>query len=462
MARPNVLSIVLTRSCPNTLYSEVARVDIGGRPGRCIASILGPSILLVAGCVASPALTQDPGVARNPSPIPRVSGQAANTQFGYSLATSADLAVVGAPLDAVGGLNSGSAYVFDGLANWSQLAELTASDEAEGDQFGYSVAISGDLVIVGARGSDGGGASSGAAYIFDRSTGWSQVAKLTASDQERGDEFGYSVAISGDLAIVGARLDWDNGSASGASYVFDGSAGWSQVARLSPADAAANDQFGTSVAISGDVAIVGAPGDRDDGVDSGSVFVFDGLAGWSQIAKLTASDAAAVDRFGTSLAIRDNLAIIGAPLDDDVGSDSGSAYLFDGSSGWHQVAKLTVSDGTALDRFGHSVALGEDLAIVGAWNDDDGGSASGSAYVFDGSTGWSQVAKLTASDAMRGDEFGYSVSIGGNLAVVGAPLDDDGGSASGSAYVFDGSTGWSQVAKLAESGSAAPANSGSR
>ena len=116
-------------------------------------------------------------------------------------------------------------------------------------------------------GSDGHGASSGAAYIFDRSTGWSQVAKLTASDQERGDEFGYSVAISGDLAIVGARLDWDNGSASGASYVFDGSAGWSQVARLSPADAAANDQLGTSVAI------VGAPGDRDGGVDSGSVFM---------------------------------------------------------------------------------------------------------------------------------------------------------------------------------------------
>ena len=210
------------------------------------------------------------------------------------------------------------------------------------------------------------------------------------------------------------------------------------------------------------MAIVGAPGDRDDGPDSGSTYLFDGQTGWSQIAKLTASDAAAVDRFGTSVAINGDLAIVGAPLDDDGGPDSGSAYLFDGSTGWSQIAEFTASDAGRSDEFGYSVAISDDLAIVGAWGDDDGGSASGSAYLFDGSTGWSQIAKLTASDAGRGDEFGYSVAISGDLAVAGARLDDDSGSASGSGYVFDRSIGWSQVAKLTESGAAVLASSASR
>ena len=433
-------------------------MDIAVRPGKYVASILGLSVVFVASWAAPPGLTQDP------EPIQRVFEQAPNTQFGYSLATSAGRAIVGAPFDDDSGLDSGSAYVFGGSANWRQLAKLIALDAAAGDQFGYSVAISGDLVIVGAWGDDDDGSASGSAYIFDRSTGWSQIAKLTASDAERGDQFGYSVAISGNLAVVGARLDREGGSASGAGYVFDGSRGWDQVTKLTASDAAANDQFGTSVAISGDLAIVGAPGDRDDGPDSGSAYLFDGSTGWSQIAKLTASDAAAVDRFGTSVAINGDLAIVGAPLDDDGGPDSGSAYLFDASTGWSEVAELTASDAARGDEFGYSVAIGDDVAIVGAWDDDDVGSASGSAYLFDfdGSTGWGQIAKLTASDAGRGDEFGYSVAISGDLAVAGARLDDDSGSSSGSAYVFDRSIGWNLVAKLTESGAAAPTNSASR
>ena len=372
------------------------------RPEKYLVSILGLSVVFAASYAAPPGLTQDP------EPIQRVFEQASNTQFGYSLATSAGRAIVGAPFDDDSGLDSGSAYVFDGSDSWRQLAKLIALDEAAGDQFGYSVAISGDLAIVGAWGNDDDGSASGSAYIFDRSTGWSQIAKLTASDAERGDEFGYSVAINGNLAVVGARLERDGGSASGAGYVFDGSTGWDQVTKLTASDAAANDQFGTSVAISGDLAIVGAPGDRDDG------------------------------------------------------PDSGSAYLFDGSTGWDQIAQLTASDAGRGDEFGYSVAIGDDVALVGAWDNDDVGSASGSAYLFDGSTGWDQIAKLTASDAGTGDEFGYSVAISGDLAVAGARLDDDSGSASGSAYVFDRSIGWNLVAKLTESGAAAPANSVSR
>ena len=176
--------------------------------------------MFVASCAAPRGLTQGLGAVQQDF------DHAANNQLGYSLATSADLAILGAPFDDDSGLNSGSAYVFDGLASWRQLAKLTALDAAAGDQFGYSVAISGDLAIVGAWGDDDGGSASGSAYIFNRSTGWSQVAKLTASDAERGDEFGYSVAISDNLAVVGARLDPDGGSASGAVYVFDGLTGW--------------------------------------------------------------------------------------------------------------------------------------------------------------------------------------------------------------------------------------------
>ncbi len=369
-------------------------------------------------------------------------------QFGYSTAISGGDVVVGAPMEDVSGLNAGSVYVFDGSTGWSQEVRPAVSDLTEGDQFGFSVALSGDLALVGAWGGDDGGSASGAAYVLDRSADWREVAKLTASDGTRGDEFGYSVSIGGDLAIVGARLDDEMGPASGSAYLFDGSTGWGQVTKLTAADEAPNDQFGSSVAISGDLAIVGAPGDRDYGPDSGSAYLFDGSIGWSQVVKLTASDGAAVDRFGHALAISGDLAIVGAPLDDDDGPDSGSAYVFDGSAGWSQVAKITPLDGAALNQFGYSAAISGDLAVVGAWGDDDSGSASGSAYVFDGSAGWSQVAKLTALDGAAGDQFGYSVAISGDLVVIGAQLDDDSGSDSGSAYVFDGSAGWSQVTKL--------------
>ncbi len=255
------------------------------------------------------------------------------------------------------GSESGSAYVFvRSGTTWSQQAKLTAFDAAAIDQFGYSVAISGDTAIVGAYGDDDAGSASGSAYVFVRSgTTWSQQAKLTALDAAASDQFGYSVAISGDTAIVGAYLDDDAGSASGSAYVFVRSGTtWSQQAKLTASDGAASDLFGYSVAISGDTAIVGAYGDDDAGSDSGSAYVFvrSGTT-WSQQAKLTALDAAAVDCFGYSVAISGDTAIVGAYLDDDAGSASGSAYVFVRSgTTWSQQAKLTASDGAASDQFG--------------------------------------------------------------------------------------------------------------
>ncbi len=301
--------------------------------------------------------------------------------------------------------------------------KLTAADAAADVQFGRFVAISGNTALVSAVGDDGGN-SSGSAYLFDVTTG-NQIAKLTADDATAGDTFGWSVAISGNTALVGAVGDDDGGNASGSAYLFDVTTG-NQIAKLTADDAMAGHLFGRSVAISGNTALVGALG--------ADAYLFDVTTG-NQIAKLTADDATAVDSFGRSVAISGNTALVGASGDDDAGISSGSAYLFDVTTG-NQIAKLTADDAAAGDAFGFSVAISGNTAIVGAFLDDDAGISSGSVYLFDVTTG-NQLAKLTADDAAVGDLFGSSVAISGNTVVVGASEDDDGGRASGSAYLFE-------------------------
>ena len=196
------------------------------------------------------------------------------------------------------------------------------------DRFGGSVAISGDTVVVGAPRDDDAGFDSGSVYVFVRSgTTWTEEAKLTASDAAAEDEFGVSVALSGDTALVGASGDDDAGSGSGSAYVFvRNGTSWSQQVKLTASDAAAEDGFGASVALSGDTALVGASGDDGTGVSSGSAYVFvrNGTS-WIQQAKLTASDAAAIDYFGYSVALSGETALVGAPFNDGVGS----AYAYE-------------------------------------------------------------------------------------------------------------------------------------
>jgi hypothetical protein len=312
--------------------------------------------------------------------------------------------------------------------------KITTSDGAANDYFGASVAISGDYAVVGALGNGG----TGSAYIFKRNgTAWTEQAKITASDGATYDQFGYSVAISGDYAVVGARQDDDTGSA----YIFkrDGTA-WTEQAKITASDGAAYDYFGYTVAISGDYAVVGACQDDDAGSYSGSAYIFkrNGTA-WTEQAKITASDGAEDDFFGESVAISGDYAVVGAFWDDDAGWGSGSAYIFkrDGTA-WTEQAKITASDGAIADYFGYSVAISGDYAVVGAYQDGDTGPYSGSAYIFkrDG-TAWTEQAKITASDGAAGDYFGWSVAISGDCAVVGANCDDDAGSDSGSAYIYD-------------------------
>jgi hypothetical protein len=370
---------------------------------------------------------------------------ATNDLFGISVSVSGDTAVVGAYFDDVAGLDSGSAYVFTrSSGGWMQQAKLTAADAAASDSFGVSVSVSGDTAVVGAHRDDdaGGNPDSGSAYVFTRSGGvWTQQAKLTAADAAFFDLFGISVSVSGDTAVVGALGDDDAGTDSGSAYVFTRSGGvWTQQAKLTAADAAAFDQFGISVSVSGDTAVVGAHGDDDAATSSGSAYVFTRSSGvWTQQAKLTAADPGANDQFGVSVSLSDDTVVVGAYFNNDAGPDSGSAYVFTRSGGvWTQQAKLTAADAAAFDQFGISVSVSGDTMVVGANLDDHaGGTNAGSAYVFTRTGGvWTQQAKRTAADAAGGDQLGISVAVSGDTAVVGAIGDDDAGTDSGSAYGF--------------------------
>ncbi|KAA3606899.1 MAG: T9SS C-terminal target domain-containing protein [Calditrichaeota bacterium] len=304
--------------------------------------------------------------------------------FGYSVSISGDYAIVSAIQDDDGADLTGSAYIFHRSGtSWTQQAKLNASDAEENDQFGYSVSIDGDYAVISTILN---GIIGGSVYIFHRSgTSWTQQAKFNANDATSGDNFGQSVSISGDYVIIGASGDDDGGNGSGSAYIFHRTGtSWSQQAKLTASDAAAADFFGWSVSISGDYAVVGAREDDDAGSSSGAAYIFNrsGVS-WSQQTKLTASDAATADQFGWSVSISGDYAIVGAQGDDDAGSNSGSAYIFNRSgTSWSQQSKLTANDDASSDRFGFSVSISGNYAITGAQGDDDAGSASGSAYIY--------------------------------------------------------------------------------
>ena len=375
------------------------------------------------------------------------SDAAGGDKFGKSVAISGNYAIVGAQFDDDPS-NSGSAYIFErnSSGNWAQSQKLTASDGAVGDNFGKSVAISGNYAIVGALFNGDVPNASGSAYIFERNSDgtWNQneTKKLTASDAASDNWFGLCVAISGNYAIVGAP---NNDNNKGSVYIFernsDGTWNQNETQKLTASDRQPDNEFGWSVAISGNYVIVGAHYNDDNGGNSGCAYIFErGADGnWEQKQKLTASDAAANDKFGESVAISGNYVIVGASYDDT----NGSAYIFERNSdgNWEQKQKLTASDPAYSDDFGESVAISGNYAIVGAKENDDDGDNTGSAYIFkrnsDGTWTQNQTQKLTASDAADGDLFGHSVAISENYAIVSAPGSNDDGADSGSAYIFE-------------------------
>lgn len=360
--------------------------------------------------------------------------------FGWSVAISGNTAIVGAHWDDD---FTGAVYIFEkpitGWANATQTAKLTAQNGEAGDNFGYSVAISGDTVVIGASGDN---VDQGAAYIFEKpASGWAnatQTAKLTASDGRGGgfgigDTFGYSTAINGDTVVVGAL-------GAEAAYVIEKPInGWSdttEVAKLTARGGLQIDFFGTSVALNNDTVIVG-----DHWVDGGrgAAYLFEKPAiGWvnsTETVKLTASDRMAFDHFGRSVALNGEIVVIGARGDNSV---TGMVYLFEKpASGWAnaiQIAKLTAEDTETRDDFGWSVAISGDKFLVGARNAD----STGAAYIFEKppAGNWAdatQVAKLTATDRETQDIFGAAVALSEYTAIVGAWGDNDD---IGAAYIF--------------------------
>jgi hypothetical protein len=356
--------------------------------------------------------------------------------FGVSVSVDGDSALIGADWDDDNGVDSGSAYVFTRTGTiWTQQAKLLASDGAAGDWFGCSVSLDRGTALIGAPRDDDNGVYAGSVYVFTYTgTTWTQQAKLLASDGAAEDWFGWSVSLDGDTAIIGAMDDDDNGTDSGSVYVYTRTGNtWTVQAKLIASDGAVGKVFGSSVSFDGDTALIGAFGE-DNGTGSAYVFTRTGTT-WTQQAKLLASDGAAWDWFGVSVSLDGDTALIGASGFVFSENFLGSVYVFTRTgTSWTQQAKLLTSDGAAGDYFGYSVSLAGDTAFIGAWSDDDNGSSSGSAYVFTriGST-WTQQAKLLASGGAAGDYFGYSVSLAGDTTLIGAYGDEN---LAGSAYVF--------------------------
>jgi hypothetical protein len=397
-----------------------------------VASVL----MLCAGSGPSPALGQNETAKLLPA------DGALEDYFGHAVAVSGSIAVIGMQYDDDQGENSGAAYVFhfDGNA-WVQQAKLLPADGETSDKFGVSVAIDGDTIIIGAEEDDDSAVNAGSAYVFrfDGSS-WVQQAKLLASDGDTDALFGHSVAISGETALIGTSGHERLNRYTGSAYVFrrDGSS-WVQQAKLVASDGAEADLFGVTVDLDGDTAVIGAPYDDVVDRDSGSayVFYFNGT-NWVQQQKIVPADGAKLDSFGAAVAVSGNHLLAGACKDDDNGDDSGSAYVFgfDGTS-WVQQAKLLAPGGAANDFFGFSAAIDGNAAIIGVPNDDDGGTNSGAAHIFRfNGENWIHDQKIVASDGAAWDQFGCAVGLSGNTALVGALRDDDQDINSGSAYVF--------------------------
>ena len=409
--------------------------------------------------------------------------------------------------------SSGAVYVYVRQGTeWIQQAYLKASNSDSVDQFGLSISIDEDTLVAGARleashatGVNGNEADNslfraGAAYVFVREDGvWSQQAYLKASNTESGDQFGYSVSVSGDTIVVGANgedsaaagIDGDGNDnsapASGAAYVFERTGTtWSQVAYLKASNPDAGDEFGDAVSISGDTIAIGARTESSASGDpldnsvpgSGAVYVFHRAGGtWSQEAVLKADNAGPSDWFGFSVSASDETILVGAigedggtseidGLDDDAAPGAGAAYIFvrESLGVWSQQAKLKASNTESNDAFARRVSVSGNIAVVGAHNedsgsngpdgdqDDNGSTNSGAAYVFERIEGvWYHRSYLKASNAGIDDSFGWWVAVSGSTVVVGSYLEDspsigvDGpqgddfanASAAGAAFIYD-------------------------
>ena len=484
---------------------------------RLFRSVCGPLSIVVGVTFVAATLEAAIETPVSVTPVQQAYLKASNTGsgdlFGWRVAVSGDTLVTTAVLEdsASVGVNgdqmnesaggSGAAYIFVRTGtNWVQQAYVKPSNTPVCRAFGQSVAVDGDTVVIGAYGEssnatgvngnqhDNSAPAAGAAYVFVRSgTNWTQQAYLKASNTDAGDQFGSSVAVSGDTIVVGAfqessRATGVNGNQSdnsltwaGAAYAFvRNGTNWSQQAYLKSANTQQFGQFGESAGISGDTIVIGANGEASV---TGAAYIFErNGATWSQQAYLRAPNFEQGDNFGTKVAISGNTVAVAALSEDsnatgvngDPGNNaspnSGAAYVFvrDGTT-WKPQAYLKASNTGAGDNFGYAISLSGDLIVVGAPSEasnaigingiqsDNSATNSGAAYVYSRSgTNWSQRAYLKASNTGPGDFFGRGVAVSGDTVVVGAYAEDSGAigingdqnndasTDSGAAYVFTG------------------------
>jgi len=392
----------------------------------------------------------------------------AGTAFtGLNLGTSDLIVYCNNSLGYIGSDNA--SFIVGYFDTVTQVNKLQSSDIAEGDALGYSVSISGDYAIIGAKGEDSGTDDEGAAYIFKKNstTGlFEEVNKIVASDKDVNAYFGSFVSISGDYAIVGAPFEDSGTDDEGAAYIFkkNSTTGlFEEVNKIVASDMQVDDNFGFSVSISGDYAIVGAHKEDTGGVSAGAAYIFKknsttGL--FEEVNKIQASNRGDGDLFGISASISGDYAIVGSRDEDTGASNVGAAYIFkkNPTTGlFEEVHMIQASDKGEGDFFGYSSSISGDYAIVGAFNNDAGTDDEGAAYIFkkNSTTGlFEEVNKIVASDKEVNDNFGQSTSINGDYAIVGAPKEDSGTTDGGSAYVFkkNSTTGlFEEVSKIQSS-----------
>eukprot|EP00933_Yihiella_yeosuensis_P076543 TRINITY_DN8635_c1_g1_i1.p1 TRINITY_DN8635_c1_g1~~TRINITY_DN8635_c1_g1_i1.p1 ORF type:complete len:604 (-),score=63.01 TRINITY_DN8635_c1_g1_i1:107-1918(-) len=376
-------------------------------------------------------------------------GTVSTDLYGHSVSMSGTIAVVGSP-----GKQSatGEAYIYEqSFGSWGRTAILKASDAAVGDRFGSSVKASGDRVIIGAYDDDGWTgvqSGTGAVYIYNKTGNvWGNEVKIIGNDSLAADNFGMSVSIDGNTAVVGA--DWHNsgkGAGSGGVYVFNwNGSSWVQEAKLVANDSQSFSRFGASVDVSGDTVIVGAYNDNVDqtNIGSGSAYVFRKVGNsWIQEWKFTGGvNASQNDRFGYSVAVSGDWAVVGSYWDDEGALDAGAAHLWmrNSTHGWMEINKIYAPSPQEANRFGISVDISGNLLIIGEEFDSDDGTYSGSAYVYAELENrvWTLKQKISAENATSSEFFGRSVSIHDSVVgpfscMVGAP-------GANSTMMFDGS-----------------------
>lgn len=368
---------------------------------------------------------------------------AAGALFGAAIAADGDTLITGATLDADNGTDAGAvhAFVLDAGA-WVQQGKLLPATGAVEDVFGSAVALDADVAVGGAPLADFGPEDSGAAYVFRRNGSgvWNEEDQLLDSGAGLADRFGSAVAISGAYIAVGAPLD-DTPTVNAGSvviYTFQ-SPDWNQVVKLTAPDGDINDEFGAALALDGDTLLVGAARNDEAGTVAGAVYVFQRTgAVWNFVEKLLAGDAANGDLFGSSVALDGDVALIGAPGDDDMGSGSGAVYAFTRLGGsFQETAKLVPDDGQLGDQFGFAVALSGTRAVVGAPRDDDGGADAGAVYPFRrAGDDWRRQGKIVASGAAAGHFLGETIALA-DVVAVGSRLDDEAGANAGAAWVHE-------------------------